>query len=81
MIEADVQLGTLPNQKEIIPIMSHTKNVSDISLETFFKKVDDHNRNNQTNTTKKGIKLDFKKIDAFLKSIDIIRSHSKQVKY
>lgn len=79
MLEADVQLGTLPNQSEIIPIMSHTKNVSDLSLETFFKKVDYHNKQNQKNTTKKGIKLDFKKIDAFLKSVDIIRAYNKQV--
>lgn len=81
MIEADVQLGTLSNDSSlIIPIMAHPpNNVSDLSLETFLSKINDHNISNRTGTSRKGIKLDFKQIGAFLNSTTIISSYRNQV--
>jgi hypothetical protein len=60
MIEADVIIGKLNNQANgtDMVIMGHPPNTtSDLSLEEFLKKV--------TSDTKKGIKLDFKSIEAF----------------
>lgn len=78
MIEADVQLGTLINNNTIIiPVMAHPpNNVSDISLQMFLSQIDAHNKQN---STKKGIKLDFKELDAFIKSTSIINLLSAQV--
>ncbi|ETN58451.1 DHFR-coamplified protein [Anopheles darlingi] len=74
-IEADISLGFLKedaNQENEIPIMAHPPaTVSDISLETFLKRILQYN---QQTAKAKGIKLDFKSIGAFERSIDIIRS-------
>ncbi|XP_050098775.1 protein FAM151B isoform X1 [Anopheles aquasalis] len=74
-IEADISLGFLKedvNQEAEIPIMAHPPaTVSDISLQTFLTRVLQYN---QQAVKPKGIKLDFKSIGAFERSIDIIRS-------
>ncbi|XP_045480815.1 protein FAM151B isoform X2 [Harmonia axyridis] len=64
MLEADILMGRLVDGKEIeIPIMAHPPNqISDLSLMDFLTVVDDFNR---MNPLKKGVKLDFKSIEAF----------------
>ncbi|XP_044747787.1 protein FAM151B [Coccinella septempunctata] len=64
MLEADIVMGRLTDGKENeLPIMAHPpKQISDLSLMEFLTVVDDFNRDN---AFKKGIKLDFKSIDAF----------------
>lgn len=64
MIEADVLLGHLLGKHEVIPIMAHPPNkTSDLSLSDFLQKVEAYN-STSTNFVK-GIKLDFKSIEAF----------------
>ncbi|XP_053677580.1 protein FAM151B [Anopheles nili] len=77
-IEADISLGYLKDDtaKEYeIPIMAHPPaTVSDLSLETFLKRIMQFNQEAIINSSKvKGVKLDFKSIGAFEESIDIIR--------
>lgn len=72
MLEADVSLGKLSNatgsNSTDIPIMAHPPSTeSDLSLESFL------NINIENNGTK-GVKLDFKSIEAFEKSKDIIKN-------
>lgn len=64
MLEADILMGKLIDGKENeIPIMAHPPNqISDLSLMDFLTVVDEFNR---MTPFKKGIKLDFKSIDAF----------------
>lgn len=72
MLEADIVMGKLINtSSEDIPIMAHPpNNTSDLSLEEFLKKINDHN--NATGGVKKGVKLDFKTIEVFEKSINLL---------
>lgn len=78
MLEADVVMGKLNDTGNInnftdIPIMAHPPATeSDLSLEEFL------NRNIQSNATK-GIKLDFKSIDAFQNSLPIITKYRDNV--
>ncbi|KAK0175227.1 hypothetical protein PV327_008993 [Microctonus hyperodae] len=70
MIEADVGMGTLINgtNDKLIPIMTHPPhNSSDLSLEIFLKEV--------FKNSKRGIKLDFKTIEAFKASLPILKQH------
>lgn len=86
MIEADVFVGRwVGDNNESIPdlvIMAHGPNtvISDLTLEDFLTKVATYNKDKNAETVK-GIKLDFKSIDAFTKSSDqlnkIVRSTSK----
>ncbi|XP_053683982.1 protein FAM151B isoform X2 [Sabethes cyaneus] len=76
-IEADIGLGYLDCDNEnrnLIPIMAHppaTK--SDLSLRSFLEQV--HNFNSLADVNKvKGIKLDFKSIEAFEQSVQIIQA-------
>ena len=46
-------------------------NTSDLSLVQFLHDIQDHNNNNQL---KKGVKLDFKSIDAFESALDSLQS-------
>lgn len=70
MLEADVIIGTLNNEPPPIPIMGHPPaNNSDLSLESFLQAVQDHNSNS---SAPKGIKLDFKSIEAVEESSPII---------
>lgn len=60
------------NSNKDIPIMAHPPEVtSDLSLEEFLNTVADYNTKN-ANTTK-GIKLDFKSIEAVEKSIGLLK--------
>lgn len=73
MIEADIILGTTPNNPsdKRIPVMGHPPSeLSDLSFEEFFQTVEDYNR--KGNVQRKGIKLDYKSIDAYQKSVQTI---------
>lgn len=77
MIEADIVLGKLNGAGEDIPIMGHPPaNTSDLTLESFLQQVTAFNTN-ATNTTRKGVKLDFKTIEVFEKSIQIVSQFDK----
>ncbi|XP_050308171.1 protein FAM151B [Anthonomus grandis grandis] len=72
MIEADIVLGTITGQSDTtpIPIMAHPPtNTSDLSLESFLTQVRDFNT---SESSKKGVKLDFKTIDVFEASKDYV---------
>lgn len=70
MIEADIVLGKINNTGPDLPIMGHPPAVtSDISLNTFLHTVLNFNNNTKE---KKGVKLDFKSIEVFEGSLDIL---------
>lgn len=76
MLEADIVLGNL-NGKDgpLIPIMAHPPATSsDLSLSEFLSTVAQYNN---VNAKQKGVKLDFKSIEAFEKSQDFIAQYSK----
>lgn len=80
MLEADVLLGTLTDDKnnETVPIMGHPpSNTSDLSLEQFLNTIQLYNTHNKNNT--RGIKLDFKTIDVFERSIPILEKSYEEV--
>ncbi|XP_008558649.1 protein FAM151A isoform X2 [Microplitis demolitor] len=65
MVEADVVLGTVDDSMDVIPIMAHPpKNTSNLSLEDFLTAI--------VANGKRGVKLDFKTIEAFDVSLDIL---------
>lgn len=69
MLEADVVLGTIFGQNDIIPIMAHPpQNKSDLSLHMFLETV----ITSQTKDVKKGVKLDFKSTECFKTSLAVI---------
>lgn len=75
MLEADILMGTLTDDptETIQPIMAHPpKNSSDISVESFLSQIHDFNAKNPNKT--KGIKLDFKELEAVAPSIRSLRS-------
>ncbi|XP_058057504.1 protein FAM151B-like isoform X1 [Anopheles bellator] len=84
-IECDISLGYLKedvNRENEIPIMAHPPaNESDISLETFLQRVLQYNQQVGAVSKVKGIKLDFKSIGAFERSVDIIRSSYDMAKF
>lgn len=72
MLEADVVYGKVNRSGESMPIMGHPPAVtSDLSLEDFLKTTYNFNKL-PNNTNRKGVKLDFKSTDVFLKSIDLV---------
>lgn len=73
MLEADVVLGNLTNSNTTkIPIMAHPPNeVSDLSLDEFLTVV----LKNRT----KGIKLDFKSIEAYKAGLEVLEKHKSDV--
>lgn len=75
MLEADVVIGTLHNNaSKLIPIMAHPpNNTSDLSLEEFIETI-------LKNGTK-GMKLDFKSIEAFNQSIEILNKFKPKVSF
>ncbi|XP_052755031.1 protein FAM151A isoform X2 [Galleria mellonella] len=76
MLEADIVLGQI-NGKEgpPIPVMAHPPaTTSDLSLSEFLSSVAQYNN---VNSKQKGVKLDFKSIEAFEKSQDQIALYSK----
>lgn len=77
MLEADVTLGKLIGQDEILPIMGHPpKNESDLSLKDFIERVI-----SIQGSKKKGIKLDFKSTEVFNASLPIIESLNKELNF
>ncbi|XP_055597892.1 protein FAM151B-like [Uranotaenia lowii] len=72
-IEADILMGHLENGTDSIPIMAHPPlNQSDLSLSDFLVRVQAYNLQSRKS---KGIKLDFKSIEALEKSVEIIKQH------
>ncbi|KAI5633914.1 hypothetical protein NE865_13376 [Phthorimaea operculella] len=76
MLEADIVLGTIRGKDgPPIPIMAHPPATSsDLSLADFLSTVKTHNSGN---AKPKGVKLDFKSIEAFEKSQDLIAKYTK----
>ncbi|XP_060530348.1 protein FAM151B [Cylas formicarius] len=75
MIEADISLGKVNGDDKVVPIMAHPPdNTSDISLESFLQQIDAFN---QDETNRKGVKLDFKTIEVFNSSLDIVGKYEK----
>lgn len=70
MIEADIVLGYLQDKTGPIPIMAHPPNTTgDLSLEQFLDVV---LKQRKSKDMRKGIKLDFKTQEAFMKSETIV---------
>lgn len=81
-IEADIVLGTIINDtsNKLQPIMAHPPdNTSDISLDTFLTRILDFNKNETQK--KKGVKLDFKSIDVFNGSLELLKTLWESVCY
>lgn len=75
MIEADVVYGTLNSTGSVLPVMGHPpQNVSDTSLEEYLKYFQNFT---STNSSKKGLKLDFKSIEAFSHSLPYLKNTSR----
>ncbi|XP_075974437.1 protein FAM151B isoform X3 [Anticarsia gemmatalis] len=76
MLEADIVLGTISGKDEVIPVMAHPPATSsDLSLANFLSTVAQYNYENTDK--QKGVKLDFKSIEAFESSQDVIARYSK----
>ncbi|XP_067624498.1 protein FAM151B [Eurosta solidaginis] len=72
MIEADIVLGKLNNTGVDLPIMAHPPaKSSDLSLMEFLLRILEHNEDNDDDDAK-GVKLDFKSIEVFEGSLDIM---------
>ena len=72
MLEADVVLGSLISDPTKEPIMAHPPhNTSDLSLNEFLTVV----LKNRT----KGLKLDFKSIEAFNSGLAVLEKHKTNV--
>lgn len=79
MIEADIVLGKVKSSDADIPVMAHPPQImSDISLSNFLQTITEHNNKNPT--AKKGIKLDFKSIEVFESSLNILEEHLSRVR-
>ncbi|KAL4710658.1 hypothetical protein ACJJTC_003294 [Scirpophaga incertulas] len=76
MLEADVVLGHVAGQEGTpVPIMAHPPaTTSDLSLSEFLSTVAQHNN---LSPKQKGVKLDFKTIEAFEKAQNLIAPYSK----
>ncbi|XP_022911142.1 protein FAM151A isoform X1 [Onthophagus taurus] len=83
MIEADVVIGTVNGTNFTnIPIMAHPPaNTSDLSLKDFLETIHAHNIQNITNGNKKGVKLDFKSIEALETAVPIMDSLYNNMTY
>lgn len=81
MIEADIVLGHLVSgDGTILPIMAHPPHTtSDLSLETFLKTIREHNL--QRPDDKRGVKLDFKSIESFSGSLNLLKTIWHQVNH
>ncbi|KRT78838.1 hypothetical protein AMK59_8299 [Oryctes borbonicus] len=70
MLEADVVIGKINNSGNEIPIMAHPPaNTSDLSLSDFLSEILEFNLK-ANSQAKKGVKLDFKSIEALENSLD-----------
>nr|XP_045596747.1 protein FAM151B-like isoform X1 [Procambarus clarkii] len=81
MLEADVSAGRLADQgpdDPLIPIMAHPPhNESDLSLEMWLNEVIEANKEGK----KKGAKLDFKDLSIVQQSLELLKSHIKQINF
>ncbi|XP_047019726.1 protein FAM151B isoform X1 [Helicoverpa armigera] len=77
MLEADIVLGTVVGKDgPPLPIMAHPPaTTSDLTLAEFLETVAQHNLKETNPGSKKGVKLDFKSIEAFEQSQDLIGRH------
>ncbi|XP_052854450.1 protein FAM151B isoform X1 [Drosophila gunungcola] len=70
-IEADIVLGKLNGEGEDMPVMAHPPAIiSDLTLAEFLKQIMAFNRDHEGQ--EKGVKLDFKSIEVFEGSLDIL---------
>ncbi|KAL5290585.1 FAM151B family protein [Megaselia abdita] len=70
IIEADIILGRINNSGSLQPVMGHPPmQSSDITLNDFLLKIFEFNRNS---VISKGVKLDFKSIEVFESSVNIL---------
>lgn len=79
MIEADIVLGTLidDDPSNLQPVMGHPPAImSDISLHDFLQRI---NEFNSQGVSMRGVKLDFKSIEVFEMSLEIIEKLYSQV--
>lgn len=75
MLEADILMGTLVSDptETVIPIMAHPPaNSSDISVQSFLEQVHAFNANHPDKM--KGVKLDFKEIEAVAPSLQSLKA-------
>ncbi|XP_002014551.2 protein FAM151B [Drosophila persimilis] len=80
-IEADIVLGKLSGgDGDDMPVMAHPPaNVSDLTLQAFLNQIKDFNDLHEGN--EKGVKLDFKSIDVFEGSLDILDATIPSMSY
>lgn len=79
MIESDIILGQISNSGKSLPVMGHPPiKSSDIALNDFLLKIVEYNSNS---ITSKGVKLDFKSIEVFEASLDILDKLWKKVSF
>ncbi|XP_030384866.1 protein FAM151B [Scaptodrosophila lebanonensis] len=80
MIEADIVLGTLNGVGEELPVMAHPPaNDSDLTLADFLNQIKQYNE--QTEGAQKGVKLDFKSIEVFEGSLQILDESIPMMSY
>ncbi|XP_057669925.1 protein FAM151B [Diorhabda carinulata] len=79
MIEADVVYGYLTDSPNKMAVMAHSiDDTSDLSLNMFLQEIDDFNDKSDILIGKgKGLKLDFKSLDAVEASLDSILKYNK----
>ncbi|XP_016968536.1 protein FAM151B isoform X2 [Drosophila biarmipes] len=79
-IEADIVLGKLNGEGEDLPVMAHPPAVvSDLTLSDFLSQIMEFNRNH--GGREKGVKLDFKSIEVFEGSLDILDESIPSMSY
>ncbi|XP_017060446.1 protein FAM151B isoform X2 [Drosophila ficusphila] len=79
-IEADIVLGKLNGEGEDMPVMAHPPAViSDLTLADFLYQIMEFNRGHQGQ--EKGVKLDFKSIEVFEGSLDILDENIPNMTY
>ncbi|KAH8260277.1 hypothetical protein KR026_008801 [Drosophila bipectinata] len=79
-IEADISLGKLNGEGDDLPVMAHPPaNISDLTLAEFLYQIMEFNRENEGH--EKGIKLDFKSIEVFEGSLDILDANIPNMDY
>lgn len=79
MIEADIILGQINNSGPLLAVMGHPPmKSSDITLNDFLLRILDFNSNS---VTSKGVKLDFKSIEVFECSVNILEQLWEKVSF
>ena len=81
MLEADIVMGTIVGKDgPPMPIMAHPPaTTSDLSLAEFLETISQHNVKETNPASKKGAKLDFKSIEAFEQSQELISKYQVRV--